>query len=69
MYEIDVMEIAYTAALESVAMGEHRNATRRHLLRSWPTLSPDDADAVLSDALNDALASGVEREDIDASWL
>jgi hypothetical protein len=66
---IDLTEVAFSFVLDCIAVGEEREATRGATLDHWPTLSVDQVNDVLADALKEALAQGVEREDIDPSWF
>jgi hypothetical protein len=69
IYFTDVAELAYSEALELIAVGEEREAARGHLIDAWPEIEGDVLNDVLADALRDALKQGVEREDIDPSWF
>lgn len=62
------IESAYSSALTLIAMGETRAETKAALMPDT-RLTLGQIDKVLSDALRDALAQGVEREDIDPSWF
>lgn len=64
-----VLEAAYSTALEGVAMGATRAETDRAVSDGFPSLTGREIDDTLLDALHDALKQGVEREDIDPSWL
>jgi len=64
-----LVETAYSAALEAVAQGATREETRGWLFDRYPALTQDEIRNVCEDALDGALSSGIEREDIDESWL
>ncbi len=61
-----MLEALYSDALTCIAIGETRDDTRDALAGR---VTADELDAVLRDALRDALRSGVEREDVDPSWF
>lgn len=65
-----VAEAVYADALELIAVGETRQTTFETLGDKYGIrLTVAAIDAQMVDALKDALAQGVEREDIDPSWF
>ena|SRR5215471_7677302 len=64
-----VYEAAFERVLEAVATGASKEDTRVFLVDNYSGLSERDRENLLSDALSDALLQGIEREDIDPSWL
>jgi hypothetical protein len=66
---INQADIAYSRALEAVAMGEPYDSTKGAIIDSWPSLDIATINDILNDALEDALICGVENEDIDMSWF
>lgn len=62
-------EAAFPRVVEAVAQGETRSATNAWLECNYKWLVQHERTLLLNDALNDALACGVEREDIDSSWF
>lgn len=60
-------ESCYNMALEMIAMGETRAATKGAALVY--DISIGRIDLELRHALRDAMRQGVEREDIDPSWF
>lgn len=62
-------EASFASALELIAMGEEREATRDIVLNQRPALSVDQVNDIIEDALRDALKQGIERDDIDPSWF
>lgn len=69
IFKDEIPEIVYGEALQWIAVGETREATRGHLLDQWPEVEVDQLNDILADALRDAIKQGIEREDIDPSWL
>lgn len=61
--------IILSDALTMIATGETYDATKDVLLNGWPACSVEYIADICADALREALASGVDREDIDPSWL
>lgn len=66
---IDTYEAIYSVALGLVAQGEPRGSTLDILCSEWPEVEASEIAEAMDEALTDALRSGVEREDIDPSWL
>lgn len=62
------IECAYSTALTLIAMGETRADTKAALMPDT-RLTLGQIDKAMADALRDALAQGVEREDVDPSWF
>lgn len=60
-------EVLLSQALEGVAAGIPRTAVAEWLSREYGATDAEVA-AALGDALTEAQAQGVEREDIDPSW-
>jgi hypothetical protein len=61
-------ETVYARALEAIAQGATRDETRGWLFDRFPSLDPADLPQILGEAYDDALAQGIERDDIDESW-
>lgn len=61
-------ENVYSLALGCIAQGETRSDTKAACMTDH-RLPLDRIDRELAAALRDALKQGVEREDIDPSWL
>ena len=64
-----LVEAAYARALESIAQGATKRETRDYIRTLYPALHADDLADSMADAIMDAADYGIEREDIDASWL
>lgn len=65
----DRLEDAYSIALEAVASGATRDETIAFISSKHAVLTENEIDHELRSALRDARIQGVEREDIDPSWL
>lgn len=61
-------ETVYNQALALIAMGETRADTKAACMTDY-RLPLSRIDRELANALRDALAQGVEKEDIDPSWF
>jgi hypothetical protein len=64
-------ESAFPRVLEAIAQGATKTETLQYLAKHHPAavLLKRDRERLLSDALDDALSCGIEREDIDESWI
>lgn len=63
-----LIEQAYHVALHAIASGCSRSETKAALMPET-RLTLGQIDRAMADAKKDALASGVEREDMDDSWF
>lgn len=62
-------DAAYHEALTGIASGATRDEVRGWVASHYETVREEHLDKLLDDALDGALSSGIEREDIDESWL
>lgn len=61
-------EMAMNAALEGIAAGATRGEVQDYVMLHFK-VKQDEVNQLLDESLKEALAQGVEREDIDDSWF
>lgn len=68
MHNHDLTEAAYSDTLTYIAIGEDRDNVFGILLDGYPALESEDIRDIMADAYVDAIAQGVDTDDVGEGW-